>query len=90
MREYDFNLVLTRDLTEDEIDAVGAWISESGPAPEGVEDVTLAVSAGVAYAMCTVRAESFDQALALVLPGLTERGAEVARIELAPDFAHAA
>lgn len=90
MREYTFDLILTRDLTEGEVEAVGAWIDENGDAPDGVEGVTIVTHAGTTYAMCTVRAASFDEALALVLPGLSRRGAEVARIEMTPDFAHAA
>lgn len=89
MREYTFDVVLEA-MTDDQVEAVGAWISEGGPAPEDVLDVTLATHAGEDVALCTVRAESFDQALALVLPPLREMGLEAKRIELTPDFAHAA
>lgn len=82
MREYTFDLVLDHEPTMDEIEAVGAWISEDGPAPEGVQDVTLAVSAGVPLALCTVDAASLDEAVRLVVPALRERGLDVERVEL--------
>lgn len=82
MKEYVFDLILSREPTEDEIEAVGAWISEGGPAPGGVQDVTLATSAGVAQALCVVDAESLDEAVLMVLPALRERGLDVERVEL--------
>lgn len=90
MQTYTFDLILSRDLTDDEIESIGAWVEDGGDAPASVEGVTLSTSEGIQYATCTARAISFDQALASVLPGLTKHGVEISRIELAPDFAHAA
>ena len=87
MQEYRFDLILKRDLTEDEVESVAAWVSIDGDAPEQVACISLGVNAGVPYAACTVRAATFDQALTAVLPGLAERGAVVEGIELEPDFA---
>ena len=90
MQTYTFDLILSRELTDEEIESIGEWIEDGGDAAPSVEGVTLSTSEGIQYATCTARAVSFDQALDSVLPGLSKHGVEISRIELAPDFADAA
>ncbi len=41
MQTYTFDLILSRDLTDDEIESIGAWVEDGGDAPASVEGVTL-------------------------------------------------
>ena len=79
---YEFTLRLDVDPDLDTIDRLYGYFGANGSAPEGVEDFTLAILAGTPIANCTVKAESFDAALHLLLPGLSQEGLGVVRAEV--------
>lgn len=91
MRAYEFTLILDSDPTDEQSERLAEHFGAGGAAPDGVIDVTLSVLVGIPRADCTVRAASFDEAVAQVLPGLGSEGITVERIEMPPDvFAPAA
>ena len=76
------NLILDVEPDLDALDRLYGYFGEGGDAPQGVQDVTLAVSSGTPLASCAVEAASFDEALSLVLPALREEGLRVMRVEV--------
>jgi hypothetical protein len=82
MRVYEFMLTLKAEPDLDMTDRLYGYFGENGAAPEGVQDVTLAVLSGTPIANCTVEAASFEAALELVLPKLRDEGLQVVRVEV--------
>ena len=82
MNVYEFTLTLDVEPDLDTIDRLYGYFGANGAAPEGVEDFTLAMIDGTPIADCTIKATSFDAALQLVLPGLSQEGLRVLRVEV--------
>ena len=82
MRTYDFDLILTSEPDDNVADRLYGYFGAGGKAPGGVQTVVLGLRSGIPFAACTVEAASFEEALALVLPGLRAEGLAVERIEV--------
>ena len=82
MRTYEFMLTLHTEPDLDTIDRLYAFFDAAGGAPAGVEDFTLITSAATPIVDCTIKATSFDDALQLVLPRLSQEGLRVVGVEV--------
>ena len=82
VRLYEFTLILDLEPDLDTVDRLYGYFGAGGPAPAGVQDFTLATLSGTPVANCTIEAPSFDTALQLVLPRLSQEGLRVVRAEV--------
>ena len=85
MRTYDFTLILSTSPAEEVVDKLYGYFGPKGEAPQGIQSIVIGLRAGVPYAGCTVRTDSFEFALQAVLPGFQREGIEVERVEVEKD-----
>lgn len=81
VRLYEFTLILDLEPDLDTVDRLYGYFGAGGSAPAGVQDFTLVTLSGTPVANCTIEAPSFDTALQLVLPRLSQEGLRVVRAE---------
>lgn len=77
LRVYEFELLLSDEATDVQAEAAYAFFGEGGDAPASVLSVVLGYRSGTSYAGCDVEADSLEEAVAVVVPGLRGVGLTV-------------